>query len=466
MNRSKKLYILLGILVVACVATFAVMQMEERKEQIKNSEEIILELSSDTVQSLSWEYNGTTLAFHKDDTWLYDEDAEFPVSEEKINSLLEQFEAFGVSFIIEDVEDYGQYGLDDPICTINLSTAEQTYKVELGDYSKMDSQRYISIGDGNVYLVKNDPLDKFNATIRNMIDHDEVPDFKQVTGIAFSGAENYNISYEEDSTDSYRSEDVYFSRQNGKNVPLDTDRVETYLNNMGYLNLTNYVSYNVTDEELESYGLNVPELSVSVNYVEEHEDGTETANAFTLHVSRDPEEKAAASEAEDGNSDEEITAYARVGDSQIVYQLTSSGYKWLMAASYDDLRHREVLPASFEDIWQIDISLEGNSYSFTSEKAGNERTWFYQNEELEINNLQSALEVLSTDEFTNERPTQIEELSFTVYLDNDSSTEIKIALYRYDGTHCLAQVDGKSISLINRTDVVNLIEVIHQIVLN
>ena len=55
MNRSKKLGILLGILVIACIATFAVMQMEERKEQIRNSEEIILEISSDTVQSLYWD---------------------------------------------------------------------------------------------------------------------------------------------------------------------------------------------------------------------------------------------------------------------------------------------------------------------------------------------------------------------------------------------------------------------------
>lgn len=125
MNRSKKLGILLGILVIACIATFAVMQMEERKEQIRNSEEIILEIPSDTVQSLYWEYEGNTLAFHKAETWLYDEDEAFPVSEERILDLLEPFEAFGVSFVIEDVEDYGQYGLDDPLCTINLAAEEQ-----------------------------------------------------------------------------------------------------------------------------------------------------------------------------------------------------------------------------------------------------------------------------------------------------------------------------------------------------
>ena len=74
----------------------------------------ILTLDTDTVTALSWEYNEETLAFHKEESWLYDEDENFPVDPEKISSFLEQFQEFGVSFIIEDVEDYGQYGLDEP----------------------------------------------------------------------------------------------------------------------------------------------------------------------------------------------------------------------------------------------------------------------------------------------------------------------------------------------------------------
>ncbi len=71
MNRSKKPFVLLGVLAVACIATFALMQMEERKERIKNSDEIILEPSGEFVQSLSWEYNGEALSFHKDEVCLY-----------------------------------------------------------------------------------------------------------------------------------------------------------------------------------------------------------------------------------------------------------------------------------------------------------------------------------------------------------------------------------------------------------
>lgn len=65
--------------------------------------------------------------------------------------------------------DYGQYGLDDPICTIHITAGDTDYEILLGNYSTMDSQRYVSTGDGNVYLASSDPLSSFNCTIRDLI---------------------------------------------------------------------------------------------------------------------------------------------------------------------------------------------------------------------------------------------------------------------------------------------------------
>ena len=48
------------------------------------------------------------------------------------------------------------------------------------------------------------------------------------------------------------------------------------------------------------------------------------------------------------------------------------------------------------------------------EKDGEEHIWAYQEEELEIADLQSTLEALAADEFTDERPTEREEVSLTV----------------------------------------------------
>lgn len=469
MKRSRRLLILLGLLLAACAATFGVIRYEEHKEVIRNSDAIVLEIDSDAVQTLSWEYGSETLAFHKEDTWLYDGDAAFPVDEEKMQERLELFRAFGVSFIIEDVEDYGQYGLDKPICTIRLSTADETWEILLGNYSSMDSQRYVSVGDGNVYLVQNDPLDYFDAGLSDMIDHDETPDFDKVTGIRFAGTESYSITYEEDSGNTYCEEDVYFAERAGSLLPLDTSRVDAYLQKISGLSLTDYVTYNATAEELEACGLDTPELTVTVDYTYEDEARDEITQTFVLQISRDPEEQKAAEEAsdqEEGTAEEEITAYARVGDSRIVYRITANEYKALMDASYDALRHLEVLSADFSDVTQLDISLEGAAYSITAEGSGDGRTYSYLEEELEIGDLQSALESLKAESFTDERPTQKKEIGLTVHLDNENYPEVRIELYRYDGTNCLAVVDGTPVSLVARADVVDLIEAVNEIVLN
>lgn len=470
MRRTKRIGILSGILAAACLATFGVIQFEEHKEQIKNSDEVILELSGDSVKSLSWEYESETLAFHKEEKWLYDEDENFPVDEEKISGLLQQFQEFGVSFIIEDVEDYGQYGLDDPVCSIHLETEDQSYEILLGNYSNMDSERYVSIGDGNVYLVKNDPLDSFDAVLSDMIAHDETPSFDRASEITFTGTETYSIVYEEDSNATYCSDDVYFARKDGKDLPLDTSRVERYLSNITDIGLTDYVTYNASEEELETYGLKEPELTVAVDYRLEDEDGEETSDTFVLNISRDPKEKEPDGETDkednDDEGEEEITAYARVGNSQIIYRISSETYKGLTDVSYDSLRHLEVLSADFADIHQIDISLEGEVYTINSEKNDGENTWYYQEEELEIADLKNAIENLNADSFTDEKPEKKEEIGLTVYLDNENYPEIPIQIYRYDGEHCLAVVNGEPVCLIRRSDVVSLIEAVHAIVLN
>lgn len=122
--------------------------------------------------------------------------------------------------------------------------------------------------------------------------------------------------------------------------------------------------------------------------------------------------------------------------------------------------------ADFSDVQQMDISLEGNQYTLTSQKDGEEHTWSYQDkEELEIADLQSALEALSADEFTDEQPAQKEEIRLIIHLDNENFPQVRIALYRYDGARCLAVVDGKSVSLVERADVVSLMEAVHGIVL-
>ena len=480
MNRSKRLSVLLCVLVIFCALTLGVSKYEERKEKIKNSDEIILELNSEDVTELSWEYESETLAFHKDENWLYDEDEHFPVNEEKINQLLENFQSFGVSFIIEDAEDLSQYGLSAPLCTIHIGLEEETYEISLGNYSEMDEERYVSIGDGNVYLVKDDPLDSFDIELSDMIQHDEIPEFDTVTEIQFAGSENYKAVYKEDNKVTYSKEDVYFVKEGSGELPLDIGNIESYVETIHELNLTNYAAYDVTDEELKTYGLDDPELTVTLQYkVQDEESEEEKEETIVLHISRDPAEKEKAEseaakssdndksqEDTETESEEEITAYLRVGESKIIYQISGLDYEDLMEVSYNAFRHQEVIWVDFEDIRGVKISLEGAEYELIAKEKSKKRIWYYQDDEIETDNFRNALNSLSASEFTEEEPSDKEEISLTLQIDNENQPEVKIELYRYDGNMCIAVVDGEPVSLVNRSHVVDLIEAVNAIVLN
>ena len=65
MKRTKKLYILLGVLVVICIATFALSKTEKKKENIKNSDKTVLKADSDSVNKISWKSSLEALPLKK-----------------------------------------------------------------------------------------------------------------------------------------------------------------------------------------------------------------------------------------------------------------------------------------------------------------------------------------------------------------------------------------------------------------
>ncbi len=462
MKRTKRLLILLGVLVLCCAVAFAVTGIQERTEAIRNAEEVILSLDPADVQAVSWEINEITLGFCRNSSgeWVWNDDEAFPVDQSALSDMLSIFESFTAAFAIENVTDFAQYGLTAPQCTIQLELCEGSVTLELGDYSKMDSQRYVSLGDGCVYLVRNDPLDTFDVERDDLLDHDELAVFDQITSISFDAADGYTITYLEDSSASYCEDDVYY----WENRPLNTSSVDTYLRYLSYMTLTDYVTYNATEEELSAFGLSDPALTVSVTHIVTGESDNKAESVFTVHIGLVAEE----SETEDPTT----TAYARVGDSKIIYRLAEDDKETVLSYTYNELRHANVFTADFEAVYQLDISLEGNRYSFvktvvSSEESGTEETvWTYEEAEIEISDVQSALNSLRAETFSEAAPEGQQEIGLTIHMENDYADTMEILLYRVDGTVCLCQVNGESIAMVSRGSAVDLIEAVNAIVLN
>lgn len=478
MKRYKRVLVLLIILVAACALTFGITRYQEVQEQIAASEEIILDIPTSAVTALSWELEDRSFSFTRDEDWVYDEDPDFPVDAEEMEYLLSRFESFGVSFVIDDVEDYAQYGLEDPVCTIHITTATEDFEILLGSYSTLDQERYVSIGDGKVYLVSSDPMDRYDVELSDLIDQEEIPAFDHATTISVSGPSDYEISYQEDSDRAYTEDDRYYT----DDAVLDPALVEDYLSTVAYRDLTDYVTYKATEADLTTYGLDDPDLTLQVDYViePEDEDGTEEHGSYTLTVSRDPEEAAAEAEAEtaeeadaeiaDDAEEETFTAYARVGDSPIIYQITQAEYEALLACTASDLRYQALFPFPFDQVVSMTVALEGRSFALTSEvteEDGEEvRTFYVDGEELAIDDLSAALTALTASSFAPDVTAGEEEIRLTIQLDNEHYPEVELALYRVDGTSCLAEVDGTPLALIPRTQAIDLVEAVQAFALN
>lgn len=475
MKRYKRIAVLLAVLAVACAATFAVSRYQAYQEEIQTSDEVILDISADSVTALSWTIDGETLSFHRDESWLYDQDDAFPVDQDRIAELLALFEPFGVSFRIENVQDYGQYGLDDPAATISLTTEDQTYQIKLGDFSQMDEERYVDIGDGNVYLVSTDPMDSFDLELSDLILNDQIPDFDQVSHITFAGSQSYTVTREEDSDKSYSDQDIYFNQQG---EPLDTSLVDAYLTSLSGVALTDYVTYNATDQELESYGMADPELTITVDYSYTDDQDQEVQDTAQISIARAPDDRATletadgtdtdssdSSDTSDSTDNADITAYLRVGDSGIVYQISGDEFVTLMDASYNSLRHQQLFWGDMADVTRMDISLEGETHTIEVSTRDGEQTYTYQGDQVDLTEVTDALDALTAQQFTDMDATGAEEISLTLYLDKEHFPTVTIRITRYDGQFCLAQVDGESVALIDRADAMTLVEAVQAIVL-
>lgn len=508
MHRSKRLLILVGVLAVVCAAAFLATRVQEQQEQVEASGETVLAIDAGNVASLAWTSGEAEYAFHKDGTWIYDADEAFPVSAEALEELLAPFSSFNAAFVIRDVTDYAQYGLEEPECTIEIGTAEASYTIALGDMSAMDDQRYVSIGDGNVYLAVTDPMDAFAVELSDLIDNDEIPQMDTVTALSLTGAVEESIAYVEAGGPSYSDEDVYFLQSGEESLPLDTDLVEDYLGGIRDLVLTDYATYNATEIELASFGLNDPALTVTVEYeqqAEAAEEGAEpetTAETLALHIGRVEEAEESAEEtdaaaeetgesAEDAQEEAQCAYYLRVGDSPIVYNLSDADGEALFAGSYDDLRHRQVFWGDFDDVAQATILLDNQTYTLTAQTAetaetdetadaaaesaeptaaaGDEEdaeiTWTCNGEPVDVTGIRDKLAALTAEEFTSEVPADQLEISLTLDRNDEDVPQVRIQLYRYDGASCLAVLDGEPTALVAREDVVDLMEAVRTLLL-
>jgi hypothetical protein len=175
MKRGTKLLLLLLALAVLCAAALVLSRLDLGQEEAAEDDSVtLLALDPDAVTQLSWTYQGETVTLvQTENGWTDAAGSGQEIDQDIVASMLDALSSVTAQKTIESPDDLAQYGLEEPTCTISAQ-GETAAQLVIGDAASIGSARYLSVGDGNVYLVDSSLLTSFSYSLSDLEPEEEV----------------------------------------------------------------------------------------------------------------------------------------------------------------------------------------------------------------------------------------------------------------------------------------------------
>lgn len=205
MNKQKRTFVILAIVLVACLAGYLGLlnynkyKSDDDSESESDSVEA-LSLDSSDVKSISFLIDGQEYTFSRiksedtsdetestesektdtesetnsdenstdDDQWVCDNDTSLKINTSKVTSLLGNATSITASKKFDSDADTSDFGLDEPQNVVKLSTADETYTIIIGEKNAMLGEYYIKVND-DVYLSSTTILGTIPDSIDDMV---------------------------------------------------------------------------------------------------------------------------------------------------------------------------------------------------------------------------------------------------------------------------------------------------------
>lgn len=245
-------------------------ESEEENDETKE----IVSISSDDVKSIKFIIDKKEVTFEKDgDTWIKSDESEFPIDQDKLDTLAGSFSSVTAERTLENVEDVSEYELDQPENTITITTEDgETTVIQVGMENDSTSQEYIELNNDSstVYVVGSTTFQSFEGGLYDFAKSGTFPtvDSSTVTKVSVTGPEDaYTV--EEDENNFWNvTGTTGGTEETAKADSAKATSLTSALSSMAY---ASFVNYNCTDEELSQYGLTKPYATITADYQEEVE---------------------------------------------------------------------------------------------------------------------------------------------------------------------------------------------------
>lgn len=173
--------ILVGVLVLFILAYFGVEKYNDYADNKAAEEELlsktyITQFHADSVEALYFEYAGEGNAFVKeDDVWYYEDDRTLNVKQDMLNTMAQSFAELEAQYVVRNVTDLAQYGLEEPARVLSFTVGEVKYVWNIGDANALTGEYYMydEADSSVVYTVSASFVNGFNYGISGLVEETE-----------------------------------------------------------------------------------------------------------------------------------------------------------------------------------------------------------------------------------------------------------------------------------------------------
>ncbi|QHQ61153.1 DUF4340 domain-containing protein [Anaerocolumna sedimenticola] len=391
-KKNLTLIVLLIALILMIAACFSLIKYKDKKAANGNEDstketETIANVETDTIQTIYFKNkdNEMTLVKGDDGNWKNSEDEAFPVNQTNAGNMAKAFTDIASSrTITEGVDDLSNFGLDNPAITVTATAKDGTKTtITLGNEAPIGGGYYGALNeDKKVYVLTAAFYNNFTYTLEQMTTVETIPSITatNITHLTVLNKDKpgFEIVYDGSKATDFAGLTKWAMKQPYKTtLPADADAVNTLLGNYSAMSFTSCVDYNASD--LSKYGLDDPAASVSLEYFEEYTKDkatsddkatTDTADNNTQDAKED--EKTKINYTLDlliGSKDAEGNYYVKTKDSKAVNIMSADTVEKLITIdAYSNVDHYVNL-VNLDSINQLDISVDGKTYTLTTEKA-------------------------------------------------------------------------------------------------
>lgn len=338
MKRPVKLAVMAGVLAVLIAGILILNVGNERRAAEELAEMTVFTPDTEGTVRFGWEYGGDRMMFERSgDSWILSDEPDYPLDPLMVSNAFDSLSRVVAKKSFKPEEALSEYGLEEPAWKVTYITKDGSETVlSFGGETELDGYRYFSNGDGRVYLVDYSLTENFSFTLFDLAEQEQLPTMTDMKSMSVTAGDiSYRIDRERPE-DGEGTGSFTLVLPDSDPITLDSTAADEFVRTITY-NLFWQVTegWRCSDEELAAFGLDGPDMEVSVVYYvpEKIDTGMVADDGGPIYdtIYNEEEFRLQIGNGTDGNG------HARICGSELVYLISSSVYDTLVNMTPDAL---------------------------------------------------------------------------------------------------------------------------------